>query len=102
MLKNLHKDAITYITTLTNAIFTLRKFPEYCKTAQIILITRSGKPKNIPSSYRVISLLSALSKLIERIIHKKITEIVKEKEFIPLEQWVQKRTKKVKKQEWYY
>lgn len=71
---------------ITNAILGLRKFPEAWKEARIIMIHKPGKKKKDPASYRPISLLSSLSKVAERVIQRRILEVIEERKIIPEEQ----------------
>jgi len=50
----------------------LGHFPTQWKCAEIIVIAKPGKPEAELGSYRPISLLSILSKILEKIILKKI------------------------------
>ncbi|KAF7379984.1 hypothetical protein HZH68_016932 [Vespula germanica] len=55
--KILNTKKIKYITILFNIIMRLEYFPLQWKSAKIILLLKSGKPIEIPSSYTPISLL---------------------------------------------
>jgi hypothetical protein len=52
-------------------------FPDSWKIANISPIHKPGKPKSSPKSYRTISLLPTLSKLLERILLHRITPHLK-------------------------
>lgn len=64
------------LTTIYNSILRLTYFPIQWKYAQIIMIAKPGKPPDQPSSYRPISLLPLMSKVFERLLLKRIKEIV--------------------------
>lgn len=68
ILKMLPKKAILYLTALFNSCLRFGYFPKIWKHAQIILFQKPGKPKDVLSSYRPVSLLSTLSKLFEKLI----------------------------------
>lgn len=68
MLKCIPTNTLFEITHLTNAILHKNYFPECWKVAIICPIPKPGLDLAAPDSYRPISLLSALSKVIERII----------------------------------
>lgn len=85
-LKNLPPKTILYITNIANTIQRLRHFPSRWKHAHVIMIHKPGKPTNIPESFRPISLLPALSKVIERTILSRINDILTENHIIPDEQ----------------
>ena len=52
--------------------FTLGIFPQSCKIAKIIPIFKSGKRDNL-TNYRPISILTCFSKIIEKLIHKRLS-----------------------------
>ena len=68
--------------------FSLRlgHMPKSWKIAKIKMIHKRGKPKNDFTSYRPISLLVCLSKLLEKIINKKITIWAEANNIFPPEQ----------------
>lgn len=68
----LPKKVIVLITYIFNAILRLSYFPILWKFSKIILFPKSDKPLDTPSSYRPISLLPFLSKILERIILKRL------------------------------
>ncbi|GFU02977.1 probable RNA-directed DNA polymerase from transposon X-element [Trichonephila clavipes] len=68
MTKNFTLKAILILTILVNKILTLNYFPKSWKEAVIFPILKPGKNKNLPTSYRPISLLPTLSKITESII----------------------------------
>lgn len=86
-LKNLPEKGLKRITEITNAVLELRHFPEKWKTSEIILIQKPNKPSNQTQSYRPISLLSTISKTIEKTIHTRLTEIVEKNQIIPHHQF---------------
>ncbi|XP_055856032.1 uncharacterized protein LOC129919203 [Episyrphus balteatus] len=62
-------------------------FPKTWKHAKIIPIPKPGKPAKLATSYRPISLLSCLSKILEKVLKNKILKIVDEKNILPNEQF---------------
>ncbi|XP_071643014.1 uncharacterized protein [Temnothorax longispinosus] len=62
ILKQLPAEAITFLTSLFNAIFRLKTVPSQWKTALVIMILKPGKLAEDVKSYRPISLLPILSK----------------------------------------
>ncbi|GFW79777.1 probable RNA-directed DNA polymerase from transposon X-element [Trichonephila clavipes] len=76
MTKNFILKAILILTILINKILTLNYFPKACKEAIIFPILKPGKNKNIPSSYRPISLLSTLSKIAESITLTRLKDFI--------------------------
>ncbi|GBP62439.1 RNA-directed DNA polymerase from mobile element jockey [Eumeta japonica] len=49
-------------------------FPEAWKEAVIIGIPKPGKPRDLPTSYRPISLLSGLGKLFEKVLKSRLSD----------------------------
>lgn len=75
ILKNLSPRAIVYLTCLFNVLFSTGSYPKQWKTAIVILIL---KPKADPSashSYRLISLIIILGKVLEK-NHQSTTNII--------------------------
>lgn len=71
-LKHLPQKVIIYLTGLINGCLRINYFPEAWKKAIIVTIPKPGKDHNKPDNYRPISLLSSLSKILERVILIKI------------------------------
>ncbi|GFV88235.1 probable RNA-directed DNA polymerase from transposon X-element [Trichonephila clavipes] len=76
MTKNFSLKAILILTILINKILTLNYFPKSWKEAIIFPILKPGKNKNLPASYRPISLLSTLSKITESIILTRLKNFI--------------------------
>ena len=57
------------------------------KVGQIIMIAKPGKDVNDITSYRPISLLPILSKILEKIILKRLTPIIEDNKLIPSHQF---------------
>ena len=72
MLKELPRKGLIALLYIFNGILRKRHWPKVLKTAEIILIRKPGKDPNDPASYRPISLLSTVSKVLERLIANKI------------------------------
>ena len=74
VLKSCLDSLLTPITTLINLCLTESTFPSCWKTALVKpLLKKCSLPKDDLSSYRPISNLTFLSKLLERIIHNRLT-----------------------------
>ena len=71
-IKHLGPSAIHYLTDIFNKSWTFNYMPDSWKKAIIIPKLKPRKDPTLPSSYRPISLLSCLSKLMEKIILSKI------------------------------
>jgi len=74
VLQMLPKIAIKYITQLCNAVLRRRFFLPQWKVAQI---QKPGKSAELAESYKLISLLSVLSKLFEKLLFSRINIIMK-------------------------
>ncbi|KAL4121711.1 hypothetical protein QTP88_014171 [Uroleucon formosanum] len=83
IVKNLPRKAIVYISHLYNAILRLSFFPNTWKHSIVILILKPNKPPENPASYRSISLLATFSKIIEKILLKRLIPLATEANIIP-------------------
>ncbi|KAI5754873.1 hypothetical protein M8J77_012232 [Diaphorina citri] len=83
VLKQLPRIADVKITQIINAAFKLKYVPQIWKIAEVIMISKPGKPETELTSYRPISLLPVLSKLFEKILKKRLIEIINERKLIP-------------------
>ena len=83
ILKELPMSGIKLITYIFNAILRLFYFPLQWKVGQVILILKPGKPSENVASYRPISLLPILSKVLEKLILQRLEPIIKQKNLIP-------------------
>lgn len=72
MLKNAPSNIISKLTEIINSCITLNYFPQQWKEATIILFPKPKKDPKNPENHRPISLLSALSKIYERVIYNQI------------------------------
>ena len=72
MIKHLGPKAQATLLTLFNQSWTQGQVPEVWKEAHIIPIHKKGKAKTDPNSYRPISLISCVGKLLERIINQRL------------------------------
>lgn len=86
-LKELPENMIEQITIIINAALKLHTFPETWKNALVILIHKKGKSSKLASSYRPISLLSSLGKILEKIILYRMDEHTEEQNIVPEEQF---------------
>lgn len=83
ILKQLPKKAIVKLTHLFNAVIRLRHVPSAWKVAEVIMLPKPGKPPNEAKSYRPISLLPIISKLMERLLLRRMTPIIESRNLIP-------------------
>lgn len=86
-LKHLPANGIEFLVKLANNILRLSYFPKEWKNANIIPVLKPDKPADDVQSYRPISLLCSLSKVIERIIFDRLTTFAHNNNVIPSEQF---------------
>ena len=67
-LRNYTKSLISHLVNIFNAVISIGYIPSAWKNANIILLLKAKKKENHPASYRPISLLSCLGKVLEKII----------------------------------
>jgi hypothetical protein len=73
-LKHLGPTALKYMTRLFNMTLNSNIIPQIWKLAKIIPIPKPNKDASLGTSYRPISLLSPIAKLIEKILHPYLTD----------------------------
>lgn len=73
MMKILSNDGMSILLYIYNKIWTNKIFPAIWRNALLIPILKPGKDRNLPSSYRPISLTNCLCKVLERIVNKRLT-----------------------------
>lgn len=74
MLKNIGQQAIKYLTNVLNMSLSSLIIPDIWKVAKIIPLPKPGKDLNKATSFRPISLLSPIAKLLEALILPHINE----------------------------
>jgi hypothetical protein len=87
MIKELPRKDVLLITFIINAIFRTNYWPEQLKTAEIILIHKNGKEPTKVESYRPISLLPIIAKLLEKLLIQGINNDPNTVEWIPRHQF---------------
>lgn len=86
LIKKLPSRGIFYLLYIVNACLKISYFPDRWKLGKVTPILKVGKDPTDPSSYRPISLLSSISKILERIILNRINIFLDENNIIPEEQ----------------
>ena len=71
-LKNLSREYQTYLLNLLNESFIKEDFPKLLKEALLVPIAKPNKDPHKVSSYRPISMLSCIGKLLERMINNRL------------------------------
>lgn len=87
ILKALPRKGIQFLTHFINSCLKLCYFPNEFKEAKVIAIKKPNKPADYPSSYRPISLLSSISKVLERIIKDRIVNFLDSRNILPPQQF---------------
>jgi len=83
MLKQLPKMGLLTLLYIFNGILRTHYWPAALKTAEIILLLKPGKDPKMPESYRPISLLPTISKVLDRLLAKRITTDVTYTQRVP-------------------
>uniref|UniRef100_A0A2S2Q352 Putative RNA-directed DNA polymerase n=1 Tax=Sipha flava TaxID=143950 RepID=A0A2S2Q352_9HEMI len=83
VIKNLPAKTIIFLAHIYNATLRLSYFPSTWKSSVIVTILKPGKPPKHPSSYRPISLLQVLGKILEKILLKRLSHITTVNKNIP-------------------
>jgi hypothetical protein len=81
-LKNHTKLLIFHLTNLFNMIMKMGYIPNMWKKANIILLLKPKKDKHHPASYRPISLLSCMGKLLEKIIKQRLLNVLERRKIL--------------------
>jgi hypothetical protein len=80
LLKNLSRKALVFLTYLSY-------FPTKWKHSKVIPIPKPNKDHSDPSNFRPISLLSAISKVFEKVILKQFNEFLSSRNLLPHHQF---------------
>lgn len=83
LLKKLPPIGFIYLVFIINCCLKLSYFPSMWKEAKVIGILKPGKSPSQPISYRPISLLSSVSKVLERVILTRLKRHVEVTNMIP-------------------
>ena len=73
MLKEIPKEGLIKLLHIYNAVVRCNYWPADFKSAQIIMALKPGKDPTDVTSYRPISLLSTISKILEKLISRQIS-----------------------------
>ena len=82
-LKRYTRLLVAHLLALYNSSFALGYVPSAWKLAHIILIHKPDKDPQEPSSYRPISLLSCVGKVMERIVKHRLNQHAEENRLLP-------------------
>ena len=76
MITHLGPKAIQWLASTMTQIINTGNYPQHWRQAKVIAILKPGKPADDPASYRPISLLCCLYKLLERVTLTRLTPIL--------------------------
>ena len=76
MITHLGPKAIQWLASTMTHIIDTADYPQHWRQAKVIAILKPGKPADDPASYRPISLLCCLYKLLERVTLTRLTPIL--------------------------
>jgi hypothetical protein len=85
-LKNYTTPLVQHLQKIFNDIIEIGHIPSVWKNANIILLLKPKKDKKQPSSYRPISLLSCIGKVLEKIIKQRMMKELNERNILPVHQ----------------
>ena len=83
MLKELPQKGLLNLLYILNTIIRLEYWPKSLKQAKIIMLPKPGKNPTNVTSYRPISLLPTISKILESLILKRINKESNPQDWIP-------------------
>ena len=72
-----------WVVEIFQASLRLGYFPSAWKVAKIVVIPKSGRDSSLPKSYRPISLLATLGKVLEAVVANRISALVEEHQLLP-------------------
>lgn len=87
VLKNLSAAVIAHFTAIVNTVIRLKHFPDCRKVPKVLGFSKKDKGPKDPWNYRPISLLSSLSKLVDRICVIYLQLEMEERRALPHEQF---------------
>ena len=77
----LQDQILNHLATICNLSFSTGVFPAILKTAKVIPIRRKNSKLEV-SNYRPISLLSNIDKILEKLMHSRLTEFLEGKQIL--------------------
>lgn len=86
-LKALPNKGTKVLTIIINACLKQCYFPQQFKESKVIPIKNPNKPSDFPYSYRPISLLSSISKILEKVLKQKLTDFIEANNIVPPQQF---------------
>ena len=87
MIKSLHHNYIEEILMLFNQSYCTGVMPRTWKMGQVIPILKANKPQSQVSSYRPITLLPCIGKLLERLVQRRLEFLLENGKLLQKEQY---------------
>ncbi|GBN70713.1 Putative protein in type-1 retrotransposable element R1DM [Araneus ventricosus] len=75
LVKGIFKGCPAFILSLMNACLRVRGFPTSWKVSKLILLGKPGRDLSLPQSYRPICLLTVFSKLLDKLLTYRLTNL---------------------------
>ena len=86
MIKNLSEENLQYVRNFFNVVYLKGVFPSSWKSAIVIPILKQNSDSKDPNSYRPISLISSLSKILEGIINRRLVWFLEKNNILDINQ----------------
>ena len=86
MLKNLRPKFLQFILTFFNLCLSQGVSPKILKNSVVTMIPKGSKIAPDPNNYRAKSLISCLSKLLERIVGQKLSFVLEHRRILSIHQ----------------
>ena len=83
VLKSLPSNFIEALTNIFNHSMSEGYFPSHFKSAKIVPIYKKKGSRKSEENYRPISLLCSMSKLLEKLVHKRVSKFLEKMNFFP-------------------
>ena len=81
ILKNLDRENLSNIALIYNSCLKTGYFPNAWKQAKVVMLPKPGKDLTKPTSYRPISLLPAMGKILERIVASRLSAFLEKVDY---------------------
>lgn len=86
-IQNLNQSALEFLFRIINNIWELGEIPKSWKTSTIVPILKPQKDKLDPSSYRPISLINHMAKVMERMVYNRLAWILETQQHLNSRQY---------------
>lgn len=87
VMKEMPSKAFIKLQFIINACLKTQYVPHHWKIAEVIVIPKQGKPPTEVTSYRPISLIPIMAKVFEKLLLKRLSKVIEERNLIPNHQF---------------